>query len=83
MNNWQSIHFWNLRSSFTAGLLRDVLKYVMLYDATVVSNFTDVWHLVGDGDDWEDKLEKGARLEWLNARDVAKKYESIFIVCNR
>lgn len=71
-------HFGNMRSIFTAGLLRDVLKYVMMYDTTVVSNFTDVWHIVGDVDSGEDKLEKGSRIEWLSAWDVAKKYENIF-----
>jgi len=56
-------HIGNMRAMFTAGLLRDVLKYVMLYDTTVVSNFTDVGHLVDGADEGEDKLELGSRRE--------------------
>lgn len=42
-------------------------------------NITDVGHLVSDEDHGEDKLEKGARLEGLSCRDIAKKYEDIFL----
>ena len=41
-------------------------------------NFTDVGHLVSDADEWEDKMEKWSKREWISARDVAKKYENIF-----
>jgi cysteinyl-tRNA synthetase len=47
-----------------------------------VVNITDVGHLTGenegDADHGEDKMEKGARREGLTARDVAKKYETLF-----
>ena len=42
-------------------------------------NITDVGHLVSDADDGEDKLEKWARLESCSARDIAKKYEELFL----
>lgn len=42
-------------------------------------NITDVGHLTSDEDHGEDKLEKGARLECLSCRDVAQKYEDIFL----
>jgi len=71
-------HFGNLRAWFTADLIRNTIKYILWYKTIMVSNFTDVWHLVWDWDIWEDKLEKWSRLEWLSARDVAKKYENIF-----
>ena len=43
-----------------------------------MTNFTDVWHLRGDSDDGEEKMEKAAKKEWMTARDLAKKYEKIF-----
>ena len=42
-------------------------------------NITDVGHLVSDADDGEDKLEKWAKLESCSARDIAKKYEELFL----
>ena len=65
-------HIGNLRASFTADLIRNTLKYFW-YPVKAVMNITDVWHLVSDADDWEDKLEKWAKRDWISARDVAKK----------
>ena len=42
-----------------------------------VQNITDVGHLVSDEDSGEDKMEKGARSENLNAWQVAGKYTDI------
>jgi cysteinyl-tRNA synthetase len=44
-----------------------------------VMNITDVGHLVGDNDDGEDKLEKGARREQKTAWDIASYYTKYFI----
>lgn len=44
-----------------------------------VMNITDVGHLVGDADDGEDKLQKGARREGKTAWDVAKFYGDYFV----
>ena len=41
-------------------------------------NITDVGHLVSDGDEGEDKLEKWSKRDGISAWDVAKKYEKIF-----
>ncbi len=41
-------------------------------------NITDVGHLVGDGDDGEDKMEKGAKREGKHPLEIAKFYESKF-----
>lgn len=71
-------HFGNVRAWFTADLIRNTIKYILWYKTIMVSNFTDVWHLVWDGDEGEDKLEKWSRLEWLSARDIAKKYEEVY-----
>lgn len=71
-------HIGNFRATFTADLIRNTLSYLG-YPVKAVMNITDVGHLVSDGDDGEDKLEKGARLEGLSCRDIAKKYEEIFL----
>ncbi len=71
-------HFGNVRASFTADLIRNVLKNIMGYKTISMTNFTDVWHLRGDSDDGEEKMEKAAKKEWMTARDLAKKYEKIF-----
>lgn len=42
-------------------------------------NITDVGHLVSDGDDGEDKLEKGARREGKTAWEVADYYTKDFM----
>lgn len=71
-------HIGNFRATFTVDLIRNTLSYLG-YPVKAVMNITDVGHLVSDGDDGEDKLEKGARLEGLSCRDIAKKYEEIFL----
>lgn len=44
-----------------------------------VMNITDVGHLVGDADEGEDKLQKGARREGKTAWDVAEFYSNYFV----
>lgn len=44
-----------------------------------VMNITDVGHLVSDGDDGEDKLEKGAKREGGTAWEIAARYGSYFV----
>lgn len=70
-------HIGNLRAFATAWLLGDILR-ALGYKVEHTMNITDVWHLTDDGDHGEDKMEKGARKEWLTARDVARKYEDNF-----
>ena len=67
----------NYRATFTADLIRNTLK-LFGYQVKAVMNITDVGHLVGDGDEGEDKLEKWAKRDGISAWDVAKKYEEIF-----
>ena len=70
-------HIGNWRTYILADVLRRTLKYLS-YEVTAVSNITDVGHLVGDGNEGEDKLEKGAKREGKTAWDVAKKYTDIY-----
>ena len=44
-----------------------------------VMNITDVGHLVSDGDEGEDKLEKGARREGKTAWEIAEFYTRRFL----
>lgn len=67
----------NCRATFVADLIRNTLKLAG-YKVKAVMNITDVWHLVSDADEGEDKLEKWSKREWISARDVAKKYEKVF-----
>ena len=55
----------------------DILHRTLLandYEVKRVQNITDVGHLTDDGDDGEDKMQKGALREGKTAWDVAKKY---------
>ncbi|MFA7300866.1 MAG: cysteine--tRNA ligase [Candidatus Shapirobacteria bacterium] len=54
-----------------------LMRYIG-YDVNWVMNITDVGHMVSDGDEGEDKMEKGAKREGLTVWEVAKKYESQF-----
>lgn len=44
-----------------------------------VMNITDVGHLVSDGDEGEDKMQKGARREGITAWEVAERYTNRFL----
>lgn len=48
-------------------------------ETTWVMNITDVGHLVGDADEGEDKLEKGAKRENKTAWEVAEFYTKDFL----
>lgn len=70
-------HIGNLRTY----IFEDLLQRVLLYDGYKVNramNITDVGHLVGDGDEGEDKLEVGAKREGKNPLDIAKFYTDKF-----
>lgn len=46
------------------------------YKVKYVQNITDVGHLVGDSDDGEDKIARQAKIEKLDAYEIAYKYEN-------
>jgi cysteinyl-tRNA synthetase len=70
IGNWFTFIRYDLvvRTLQTSGLK---VKWVM--------NITDVGHLVSDGDEGEDKLEKGARREGKTAWQVAAFYGDYFV----
>lgn len=49
------------------------------YIVNRVINITDVGHLVSDGDEGEDKMQKGARREGVSAWDIAERYTKSFM----
>lgn len=68
----------NLRAYIFADVLRRLFEDVG-YKVTHVMNITDVGHLVGDGNEGEDKLEKGAKREGKTAWEVAEAYTTLFV----
>ncbi|MCK5413132.1 MAG: cysteine--tRNA ligase [Candidatus Pacebacteria bacterium] len=70
-------HIGNLRGMFCADLAVRTFRYLD-YEITHVRNYTDVGHLTSDGDEGEDKMEKGVRREGLSPEKIAKKYIDIF-----
>jgi cysteinyl-tRNA synthetase len=63
-------------------LFEDGLKRVLRmngYRVNHVMNITDVGHLVSDGDEGEDKMEKGSRRTGKTAWDIAALYTDSFV----
>lgn len=57
-----------------------VFRYLQYlgYKVKYVQNITDVGHLVGDGDDGEDKILKQAKKEQVDPYEIAYKYETMY-----
>ncbi|PIR96240.1 MAG: cysteine--tRNA ligase [Candidatus Doudnabacteria bacterium CG10_big_fil_rev_8_21_14_0_10_42_18] len=70
-------HIGNLRTYLFEDIVRRILEYKG-YKVEHAMNVTDVGHLVGDGDEGEDKLEVGAKREGKSPLEIAKKYEKKF-----
>src|SRR3989344_2208107 len=76
------VHIGNWRAFVFADLVRRVLEFNG-FSVTQVMNITDVGHLVGDGDEGEDKMTMALRREGkpltLDAmRELASKYADAF-----
>ena len=67
----------NMRTNIFQDVLRRVLKYNG-YTLKHVMNITDVGHLVSDGDEGEDKMEKSAREEGKSPLQIAEVYTKRF-----
>ena len=57
-----------------------IFRYLQFlgYKVKYVQNITDVGHLVGDGDDGEDKILKQAKKEQVDPYEIAYKYETLY-----
>lgn len=70
-------HIGNMRTYVFMDLLRRALKYEG-YKIKGVMNVTDVGHLLSDGDDGEDKMQKAAREQKKSPYEIAAFYEGVF-----
>jgi len=68
IGNWVGYIYWDV-----------LVRLLRWQDIPVIrtQNITDVGHLTSDGDNGEDKMEKGARSEGKTAWDVAEQYIAI------
>ena len=70
-------HIGNLRTYVFMDMLRRAIKYNGLKIKGVM-NVTDVGHLLSDGDEGEDKMEKAAKEQKKTPREIADRYTEIF-----
>jgi len=75
---YRDVHIGNMRAFSFASLLNSVIREILGYPVTHVMNLTDVWHLKGDWDDGEDKMEVGAKRDNITARELAERYTAVF-----
>ena len=70
-------HIGNMRTYVFMDLLRRSLKYVG-YKVKGVMNITDVGHLLSDGDEGEDKMQKAAKEQQKSPYEIADFYAAAF-----
>lgn len=75
---YSQAHIGNMRTYVFADTVARVLTEAG-YRVRRVINITDVGHLVGDGDEGEDKMEVGSKTEGIRAEDIAAKYARMAI----
>lgn len=71
------VHLGNVRTFMTFDVLNRYLTHLD-YKVRYVRNITDVGHLVGDGDEGEDKIGKMAKLEQLEPMEIVQRYTNDF-----
>lgn len=71
------VHLGNLRTFTSFDILYRYLSHIG-YKVRYVRNITDVGHLVGDGDEGEDKIGKMAKLEKLEPMEIVHRYTQDF-----
>ncbi|KPM48843.1 cysteine--tRNA ligase [Jiulongibacter sediminis] len=74
---YSNAHLGNVRTFLTFDVLFRYLRTIG-YKVRYVRNITDVGHLVGDGDEGEDKIGKIAKLEKLEPMEVVQRYTNDF-----
>ena len=70
-------HIGNMRTYIFMDIFRRTLKYDG-YKIKGVMNITDVGHLLSDGDDGEDKMEKASREQKKSPWEIAAFYTDVF-----
>ena len=71
-------HIGNMRAYLFMDSVRRTLKYNG-YKLKGVMNITDVGHLLSDGDDGEDKMEKASREQQKSVYEIAEIYTDAFM----
>jgi len=71
------VHLGNVRTFLTFDVLFRYLRHLG-YKVRYVRNITDVGHLVGDGDEGEDKIGRMAKLEKLEPMEIVQRYANDF-----
>ena len=71
-------HIGNLRAALFADTIARVLTAAG-YHVRRVINITDVGHLVGDGDEGEDKMAVGAAREKVSPEEIANRYTKQYL----
>ncbi len=71
------VHLGNVRTFMTFDVLNRYLTHLG-YKVRYVRNITDVGHLVGDGDEGEDKIGRMAKLEQLEPMEIVQRYTNDF-----
>lgn len=74
---YSDVHLGNVRTFLTFDIVYRYLQFIG-YKVRYVRNITDVGHLVGDGDEGEDKIAKKAKLEKLEPMEIVQKYTNGF-----
>ncbi len=74
---YNNAHLGNVRTFMTFDLLFRYLTHLG-YKVRYVRNITDVGHLVGDGDEGEDKIGRMAKLEQLEPMEIVQRYTNDF-----
>jgi len=74
---YSDVHLGNVRTFLSFDLVFRYLKFLG-YKVRYVRNITDVGHLVGDGDEGEDKIAKKAKLDNIEPMEVVQKYTNGF-----
>lgn len=67
----------NFRTYIFGDILQRILRYNG-YKVNYIQNITDVGHLVDDGDQGEDKIEKGSRKTGKTALEVAEYFTKLY-----
>src|SRR3989338_4747093 len=71
-------HIGNLRAYIFSDSIARTLQAAGYHIRRVI-NITDVGHLVGDGDEGEDKMALGAKREKTSPQEIAARYAKLFI----
>ncbi|WP_254412801.1 cysteine--tRNA ligase [Dyadobacter diqingensis] len=74
---YNNVHLGNIRTFLSFDILYRYLTHVG-YKVRYVRNITDVGHLVGDGDEGEDKIGKMAKLQQLEPMEIVQRYTNDF-----